>query len=125
MLAAGSSKSAAEVLCPDSRCAWQLSAPLHGSTKKARQDCVPVGRSSWQRHASPYKVQHVQQGWCMSMEMAWHFDGEKAKLQVLIPNLNSLPCMRTGARAGEQQVGSGLRHGAETWVTPQWLIWCY
>lgn len=43
----------------------------------------------------------------MSMEMAWHFDGEKAKLQVLISHLNSLPCMRTGARAGEQQVGSG------------------
>lgn len=59
----------------------------------------------------------------MSMEMAWHFDCEKAKLQVLISHLGSLPFTRAGARAGEQQlIWPGLRHGAETWVTPQWLI---
>lgn len=58
----------------------------------------------------------------MSMEKAWHFDGEKANVQVLVSRLGSLPCMRAGAGAGKQYVGSGLRHGAETWVTPQWLI---
>lgn len=105
MVPAGSSKSGAEVLCPVSRCAWPqvgLTAPLQGSTKKARQDCVPVSRSSWQRHASPFKVQYVQQGWCMPMEKAWHFDGENANVQVLVSHLGSLPCMRASAGAGKQ-----------------------
>lgn len=58
----------------------------------------------------------------MSMGMARCFDGEKAKFQVLVSHLGSLPCMWAGAGTGEQEVGSGLTHGAETWVTPQWLI---
>lgn len=84
------------MFCCDSRCAWLqvgLTAPLHGFTQKARQDCVLVSRSSWEKHASsPCKVQYVQQGWCMSMEMAGHFDGEKAKLQSahLPPELSSM-----------------------------------
>lgn len=60
----------------------------------------------------------------MPMEIAWqyHFGAGKATPQALLSRLGCLPHTCAGAGAGEQWVGSGLRHEAGMWVTPQWLI---